>query len=135
MNFFDSLTNPMATFGYGLALLLLFATYVITGSERAKRILGTLLSIFIATIAIIYVVPPFDIPQKDAQGHPVIDPATGKVALRKKGKIALGIDLKGGTTFNIRIQPAEDPLTGEKRPITQHAIDQAVEALRTRVDK
>jgi SecD/SecF fusion protein len=135
MKFFDSLTLPMATFGYGLALLLLFATYIITGSERAKRILGTLLTIFIAAIAIIYVVPPFDIPQKDAAGKTVIDPATGKEVIDKKGKIALGIDLKGGTTFNIRIQPAEDPVTGEKRPITQQAIDQAVEVLRSRVDK
>lgn len=136
MKFFDSLTLPMATFGYGLALLLLFATYVITGSERAKRILGTLLSIFIAAIAILYVVPPFDVTVKDpATGKAAIDPKTGKEVIKEKGKIALGIDLKGGTTFNIRIQPAEDPVTGEKRPITQQAIDQAVEVLRSRVDK
>ena len=93
MKFFDSLTTPMATFIYGLALLLIFATYIITGSERVKRILGTLLSIFIAAIAIIYVVPPFDIPQKDAQGKTVVDPKTGKDVIKEKGKIALGIDL------------------------------------------
>ena len=135
MHFIESLTGSKATFIYGLALLMLFATYIITGSERAKRILGTLLAIFIAAMAIIYVVPPFDIPQKDAQGNTVIDPKTGKEVIKEKGKIALGIDLKGGTTFNIRIQPAEDPVTGEKRPITQQAIDQAVEVLRNRVDK
>ena len=135
MHFIESLTGSKATFIYGLALLMLFATYIITGSERAKRILGTLLAIFIAAMAIIYVVPPFDIPQKDAQGNTVIDPKTGKEVIKEKGKIALGIDLKGGTTFNIRIQPAVDPLTGAIRAITQQAIDQAVEVLRTRVDK
>ena len=135
MKFIESLTNPQATFSYGMALMLLFATYVITGSERAKRILGTLLSIFIAAIAIIYVFPPFDVPVKDAAGKPAIDPKTGKELIAQKGKIALGIDLKGGTTFNIRIQPAEDPITGEKRPITQQSLDQAVEVLRSRVDK
>ena len=135
MKFIESLTNPQATFSYGMALMLLFATYVITGSERAKRILGTLLSIFIAAIAIIYVFPPFDVPVKDAAGKPAIDPKTGKEIIAQKGKIALGIDLKGGTTFNIRIQPAEDPITGEKRPITQQSLYQAVEVLRSRVDK
>ena len=135
MKFIESLTNPQATFIYGMALLLLFATYVITGSERAKRIIGTLLSVFIAAIAIIYVFPPFDVPVKDAAGKPAIDPKTGKELIAQKGKIALGIDLKGGTTFNIRIQPAEDPVTGEKRPITQQSLDQAVEVLRSRVDK
>ena len=136
MKFIESLTNPQATFIYGMALLLLFATYVITGSERAKRIIGTLLSVFIAAIAIIYVFPPFDVPVKDATtGKPAMDPKTGKELIAQKGKIALGIDLKGGTTFNIRIQPAEDPVTGEKRPITQQSLDQAVEVLRSRVDK
>ena len=135
MKFTESLTNPMATFIYGLALLLIFATYVITGSERAKRILGTLLTIFIAAIAIIYVVPPFDIPQRDAAGNTVTDPKTGKDVIKEKGKITLGIDLKGGIVFDIRIQPAVDEATGEARPITQQALDQVVEVLRNRVDK
>jgi SecD/SecF fusion protein len=135
MNLIESLTGTHATFVYGLALLLIFAAYIITGSERAKRVLGTLLTIFIAAMAIVYVVPPFDIPLLDAQGKPVMDAKTGKPMLKEKGKIALGIDLAGGTTFNIRIQPAEDPITGEKRVVTQQAIDQAVEVLRTRVDK
>ncbi len=132
----DFFTDPKATFIYGLVLLMLFGAYLISGSERAKRILGTLLSVFLAMIAVLYVTPPFDIPVKDPQtGKPVIDPATNKEVLKHKGKIPLGIDLKGGTTFNISIQPAEDPVTGEKRPITQQAIDQAVEVLRSRVDK
>ena len=136
MKFLESLTNPQATFIYGLALLLLFASYVITGSERAKRILGTLLTVLIATIAIVYLIPPFDITKKDPQtGKTLIDSKTNKEVIAQKGKIPLGIDLKGGTTFNIRIQPAEDAATGEKRPITQQAIDQAVEVLRSRVDK
>ncbi len=136
MKFLDTLTNPHATFIYGLVLLLLFASYLITGSERAKRILGTALTVFMAAMTIAYVFPPFDVTEKDpATGETKIDPKTNKEVITQKGKITLGIDLKGGTTFNIRIQPAEDPVTGEKRPITQQAIDQAVEVLRSRVDK
>jgi preprotein translocase subunit SecD len=129
------LTTPQATFVYGLALLMLFGAYLITGSDRAKRILGTLLTVFLVAIAVVYVTPPFDIPLKDETGKPVIDPATNKEKLMHKGKIPLGIDLKGGTTFNISIQPAKDPLTGDVRPITQQDVDQAVEVLRSRVDK
>lgn len=103
------LTTPQATFVYGLALLMLFGAYLITGSDRAKRILGTLLTVFLVAIAVVYVTPPFDIPLKDETGKPVIDPATNKEKLMHKGKIPLGIDLKGGTTFNISIQPAKDP--------------------------
>ena len=132
----DPQTLSLITFAFGFVLLLLFAAYLITGSERAKRILGTTLAVFIAALCIGYVYPPFDVPVKDpATGKTVIDPKTGKETIKQKGKIPLGIDLKGGTTFNIRIQPAEDPVTGEKRPLTQQSIDQAVEVLRTRVDK
>ena len=136
MKILDSLTAPHATFVYGLGLLLLFGAYLVTGSERAKRILGTLLTVFIVAIAIVYVVPPFDVPAKDPNtGAILISPETGKEIVKQKGKIPLGIDLKGGTTFNIRIQPAEDAATGETRPLTQQSIDQAVEVLRSRVDK
>ena len=132
----DPQTLSLITFAFGFVLLLLFAAYLITGSERAKRILGTTLTVFIVALCLGYVYPPIDIPVKDpATGKTLIDEKTGKEVIKEKGRIALGIDLKGGTTFNISIQPAEDPVTGEKRPITQKAIDQAVEVLRTRVDK
>src|SRR5438270_5922628 len=108
------LTSPGPTFAYGFILLLLFAGYIITGSERAKRILGTALTVLIAAIAVVYVYPPFDVPVKDAARKTFIDPKTGREVIAKKGKITLGIDLKGGTTFLIRIQPAEDATTGEK---------------------
>ena len=40
---------------------------------------------------------------------------------------------KTGTVFVLRVQPAEDPATGEQRPITKQSLDHAVEALRNRV--
>ena len=110
MKFLESLTNPHATFIYGMALLLTFAAYIITGSERGKRILGTLLSVFIAAIAIVYVVPPFDIPEKDAKtGQTVIGP-DGKEKIKQKGKIPLGIDLKGGTIKTVLGDGTRGPL-------------------------
>ncbi len=135
MKFLDTITTPHATFIYGLVLLLLFGGYLISGSERAKRILGTVLMVFIAGLCIAYVYPPFDVPEKGADGKVVVDPATGKEKIAQKGKIPLGIDLKGGTTFLIRIQPAEDVATGEKRAVNQQSLEQAVEVIRGRVDK
>jgi preprotein translocase subunit SecD len=40
---------------------------------------------------------------------------------------------KGGTTFVLRLQPTEDPVTGEKRPITKLSLDHAISALSNRV--
>ena len=40
---------------------------------------------------------------------------------------------KVGTVFVLRLQPAEDPTTGEQLPITKQSLDHAVEALRNRV--
>ena len=132
----DPQTQSLITFAFGFILLLLFAAYLITGSERAKRNLGTTLMVFIVALCLGYVYPPFDVLEKDpATGETLIDEKTGKEVIKQKGKIPLGIDLKGGVTFNIRIQPADDPKTGVLRPITQQAVDQAVEVLRTRVDK
>jgi SecD/SecF fusion protein len=136
MKFLDFLTHPYATFAYGILLLLLCLAYLITDGERAKRILGTVLTVLAVTIGLVYVYPPFDVTAKDsATGKEIVDPATGRVKIEKKGRIPLGIDLKGGTTFLIRIQPSEDPVTGEKRAVTGESLDQAVEVIRSRVDK
>src|SRR4029077_6366243 len=52
----------------------------------------------------------------------------------RPGKIHLGLDLQGGTSFLIRLEPAASP-DGTKRPITKSMVDQAIEAIRKRVDQ
>jgi len=113
--------TPIATFFSGLGLLALFGWYFFTDNERAKRILGTVLTVLLAAFCLKAVTPPFD--KKDAAGKVV---ATGK--------IALGLDLRGGTAFLIRLI-AEPDEQGNKREITPTMVDQAVEVIRKRVDQ
>ena len=113
--------NPATTFLYGLLLLVLFGWYFFTDSERAKRNLGTILTLLIASLCLTFAYPPFD--QKDADGKRFGPP----------GKIRLGIDLQGGTTFLIKLSPPPDS-EGKTKEITRDMVDQAMEAIRKRVD-
>ncbi len=110
------------TFACGLALLILLGIYIAATTERVKRILGAILTVFVAAFALVTVVPPFD--RLDEKGN-----------VTRKGNITLGLDLKGGTSFTVRLQPAEGDKPGTTRPITKEAVDQAVEVIRRRVDK
>ena len=111
------------TFLYGLLLLGLFGWYFLTDSERTKRILGTLLTLLLVTLCIFVAYPPFN-NNKDADGKIIGTP----------GKIHLGIDLQGGTTFLIKLTPAVDA-DGKKKTITSNMVEKAMEAIRKRVDE
>ncbi|HST30893.1 MAG TPA: protein translocase subunit SecD [Chthoniobacterales bacterium] len=113
--------SPAATFFAGIGLLILFGWYFATDSEKIRRYLGTVLTIAITAFCLASTYPPFD--QKRPDGT-VIQP----------GKIHLGLDLQGGTSFLIRLEPAAGP-DGSKRAITKSMVDQAIEAIRKRVDQ
>ncbi|HEX8294899.1 MAG TPA: protein translocase subunit SecD [Chthoniobacteraceae bacterium] len=113
--------NPTFTFLFGLLLLVLFGWYFFSESERAKRYLGSILTILLTAFCLQAVIPPFDV--RDANGK-----------LLKSGKIQLGLDLKGGTSFLIRLIAVPDE-KGQTRPITPSMVDQAVEVIRKRVDQ
>ena len=89
---------------FGFAVLILFAWYFFTDHERVKRILGSVLTVGIAAFCLWSINPPND---KLA--------ADGKTLL-EAGKIRRGLDLKGGTTFLIRLV-AEPNDKGEKKDI------------------
>jgi len=112
--------NPAVTFFAGIGLLILFGWYFSTGSDKIRRILGTVLTIAITAFCLASIYPPFN--QKRPDGTIV------------PGKIHLGLDLQGGTSFLIRLEPAANA-EGEKRPITKSMVDQAIEAIRRRVDQ
>ena len=113
--------SPAVTFFAGIGLLVLFGWYFATDSDRLRRILGTVLTIAVTGFCLASTSPPFD--QKRPDGT-VIRP----------GKIHLGLDLQGGTSFLIRLEPAASA-EGTKRPITKSMVDQAIEAIRKRVDQ
>jgi len=113
--------TPALTFFIGLGILVLFGWYFATDSDRLRRILGTVLTIAITASCLWSTYPPFDEKGPD-----------GKVI--RRGKIHLGLDLQGGTSFLIRLEPPASA-QGERRPITKSMVDQAIEAIRKRVDR
>ncbi len=94
--------NPAFTFFIGLGLLILFGWYFATDFGVRKRVLAAVLMLTLVIFSIVEIYPP----QK---------------------KIALGLDIQGGTSFLIR-------LVGGEKQITKAMLDQAVEVIRKRVD-
>ncbi len=121
--------SPAITFISGIVLLLLFGWYFTTDKEKLKRILGSALTVLAAAMALWSFVPPFDEFEKDANGQFVLD-ANGNKKVTVAGKIGLGIDLKGGTSFLLRLKPDET----NPKPITDDSLERAIEAIRNRVD-
>src|SRR5439155_22775599 len=93
--------TPALTFFIGLVMLVLFGWYFATDQGPRKRLLAATLMLLLVTISIITIWPP----QK---------------------KIALGLDIQGGTSFLIRLKGDKD--------VTKGMLDQAVEVIRKRVD-
>ena len=83
-------------------MLVLFGWYFATDQGPRKRLLATTLMLLLVIFSIAMMWPP----QK---------------------KIALGLDIQGGTSFLIRLKAGD-------KPITKGMLDQAVEVIRKRVD-
>src|SRR3989440_5564953 len=94
--------TPGLTFCIGLAMLVLFGWYFATDQGQRKRRLALTLMLVLAVSSIVTIGPP----QK---------------------KIALGLDVQGGTSFLIRLK-------GGDKEVTKAMLDQAVEVIRKRVD-
>src|SRR5438094_6174404 len=90
------------TFVVGLTMLVLFGWYFATDQGLRKRLLATGLMLVLVVFSIATIWPP----QK---------------------KIALGLDIQGGTSFLIRLK-------GGDKEVTKGMLDQAVEVIRKRVD-
>src|SRR5690348_16434629 len=94
--------NSLVEFFLGIGLLVLFGWYFATDHGLRKR----LLAIALVTVLVIFSVWSFWPPTK---------------------KIRLGLDIKGGTSFLIRLKAQEENLN-------KGMLDQAVEVIRKRVD-
>src|SRR5436309_10806860 len=90
------------TFCIGLAMLVLFGWYFATDQGPRKRLLAMTLMLVLVVSSIVTIWPP----QK---------------------KIALGLDIQGGTSFLIRLK-------GGDKEVTKAMLDQAVEVIRKRID-
>jgi SecD/SecF fusion protein len=94
--------TPAFTFFAGLAMLVLFGWYFATDHGPRKRLLAITLMLLLVVSSIVTIWPP----QK---------------------KIALGLDIQGGTSFLIRLK-------GGDKEVTKSMLDQAVEVIRKRID-
>src|SRR3954471_12781446 len=94
--------SPILTFFVGLLLLILFGWYFATDHGSRKRFIATVLMLLLVVFSFLIIYPP----QK---------------------KIALGLDIQGGTSFLIR-------LVGADKEVTKAMLEQAVEVIRKRVD-
>src|SRR5438128_5488635 len=96
--------SPAFTFFIGLLFLVLFGWYFATDYRLRKRLIATLLAVLLVAFSIATIWPP-------------------------EKNIALGLDIKGGTSFLIKLQQVDTD-----KPITPGLLDQAVEVIRKRVD-
>jgi SecD/SecF fusion protein len=96
--------TPALTFTIGMVLLILFGWYFATDHGPRKRMLAILLMALLVIFSIATIWPP-------------------------NKKVQLGLDIQGGTSFLIRLVPAQ----GE-RALTKANLDQAVDVIRKRVD-
>src|SRR4051812_41320549 len=94
--------SPIVTFFAALLLLILFGWYFATDYGARKRILATVLALLLVVFSVLTIWPP-------------------------EKKIALGLDIQGGTSFLIR-------LVGADKDVTKAMLEQAVEVIRKRVD-
>jgi SecD/SecF fusion protein len=97
--------SPALVFGFGLLILVLFGWYFATDLASRKRWLGLVLTVLLVAFCVEEVTP-----------------------LDKK--IRLGLDLRGGSSFLIKLvrEPGAEP-------INKDLLERAVEVIRTRVDK
>src|SRR5881394_3374574 len=94
--------TPALTFFVGVGMLVLFGWYFASDQGPRKRLLASTLMLLLVIFSIATIWPP----QK---------------------KIALGLDIQGGTSFLIRLVPGD-------KAITKGMLEQAVEVIRKRVD-
>jgi SecD/SecF fusion protein len=100
--------DPLTLFLTGLALMILFFWYFATEIERRKRNVGTVLLFGVVALCIAAATPP---------------------SQRLKG----GIDLVGGVSFSLHIQPRTD-VDGNPMPITPSQVQQAIDVIEKRLN-
>lgn len=100
--------DPLVLFLIGLGLLILFFWYFASDKERTQRIVGTSLLVGVVAFCIAAIMPPKE---------------------RLKG----GIDILGGSSFQLRIQPQVNE-DGSTRPVTPEQVDKAIEVIEKRLN-
>ena len=104
----STFSDPLIIFATGFVLMILFFWYFATEVERRKRNIGTVLTIGVCLLCLLATSPPNE---------------------RLKG----GIDILGGSSFTLRIQPREDA-NGVPMPVTPSQVEQAIIVIEKRLN-
>jgi len=115
--------DRLLTFLSGLGLLALFFWYFATDFERKKRNIGTIIVVLIAVFSLLSIIP------KGQWGNVM----TGKTKLSEAHNLKGGIDLIGGSSFTLRVQPTIGP-EGTEIPVTATAVQQAIQTVEKRLN-
>ena len=115
--------DRLLTFLAGLGLLALFFWYFATDFERRKRNIGTIIVVAIGLFSLLAIVP------KEKWG----DVITGKVPIKEAHNLKGGIDLVGGSSFTLRVQPTLDA-NGNPVPVSPNAVQQAIQTVEKRLN-
>lgn len=100
--------DPLTLFGIGMTLMILFFWYFATEVERRKRNVGTVLLVGVSALCIMAFTPV-------------------------KERLKLGIDLGGGSSFSLRLQPRVTD-SGDAMPITKEQVNQAITVIEKRLN-
>ena len=103
------LKDPMLLFLSGLALMVLFFWYFATDIEVRKRNVGTILTIGTCVLCALAIIPP-------------------------KETLKGGIDLVGGFSYTLQVQPKIDENTGKPIPLTSDDLKQAKSIIEKRLN-
>jgi SecD/SecF fusion protein len=103
------LKDPLLLFLSGLALLVLFFWYFATDFEVRKRNIGTVLILGLCGLCVLAIYPPKD---------------------TLKG----GIDLIGGFSYTLQVQPKIDENTSQPIPLTKDDVEQAKSIVEKRLN-
>jgi len=115
--------DRLLTFLSGLGLLALFFWYFATDFERKKRNIGSIIVALIAVFSLLSIIP------KGHWGNII----TGKTEISEAHNLKGGIDLIGGSSFTLRVQPTIDP-EGTAVPVTAIAVQQAIQTVEKRLN-
>jgi len=115
--------DRLLTFLSGLGLLALFFWYFATDFQRKKRNIGSIIVALIAVFSLLSIIP------KGHWGNII----TGKTAISEAHNLKGGIDLIGGSSFTLRVQPTIGP-EGTSVPVTATAVQQAIQTVEKRLN-
>jgi len=109
----------------GLLLLILIFWFFATEMERRKRNIGTIITAAVIVFSLFAICSP--------KGW--MNVLSGKTKFAESSNLNGGIDIVGGTSFILQVQPKKDDVTGKEIPVSDGAMREAQKVIAKRIDE